>query len=195
MVKISMNTRKKNILYFLNPSSNEGYGTKLWQQLYKKYSFLPKDPININSVNISELIAERNPEIIAIAGGDGTINAVCSSIASLKNKPLLAVLPFGFGNALAYCFGVETLDKSIVALQRQEYTMTIDVMKTNIPGAPIGLFNIGIGFEARIVHNRMKDRYIGFRSYIISAVKSYVLHRKNELIVTIDHAVTLRAIA
>src|SRR5579859_1217687 len=137
-----MSTLKKNILYLLNPRSNEDYGLKLWQKVCKKYNFLPKDPFDLTTVDIASLIAQQKPDIIVIAGGDGSVNTVCKAIALYKNKPLLAILPFGYGNVLAYCFGVETIEKSIAALQKQTHTMTIDAMKTNIPSSPLGLFNI-----------------------------------------------------
>src|SRR5205814_2349495 len=107
--------------------------------------------------------------ILVIAGGDGTINSVCQAVLKLSKKPTLAILPFGFGNALAYCFGVETLEKAMAVITNPKYTVTIDSMKTNLPTSPIGMFNISAGFDARIVHTRNKYRYIGFRSYSISA--------------------------
>lgn len=190
-----MNSKRENILYVINPKSNENYARSSWSKARLKYPFLPVNPVDITQVDISSFIKKQKPTLVVIAGGDGTVNSVCTAINTLTIKPLLAIMPFGFGNALAYCFGVETLEKSMEAILQKKQTITIDAMITNIPQAPIGLFNIGVGFEARIVYNRMVDRYIGFRSYIVSALKSYLFHGKQEMTFTIDHCVSFRATA
>src|SRR5581483_7101692 len=124
-----------------------------------------------------------------------TINSVCREVLKLKKRPILSILPFGFGNALSYCLGVERIEKAVDVLQKQPRTVTIDVLKTNINDHEIGVFNIGVGFDAKIVHNRITYRYIGLRSYIISALRSYLFHPEQEMRFTIDHAVTLNATA
>lgn len=189
-----MSDLTQNTLFLLNPYSNEGNAIKLWEKCAKKYPELPKEPIDLTTCDLLSLIAQKKPTLLAIAGGDGTINAVCRKIQTLKNKPTICVLPFGFGNAIAYCLGVDTIEKSIEVLRLKKDTITIDAMKTNLPQAPLGLFNIGMGFDAKIVHNRMNDRYIGFRSYIISTIKSLIFHHKKEITIVIDHSVKVHAL-
>jgi len=184
-----------DILYVINPKSNEGNSVKLWKKAKKLYNFLPDDPVDITVVSLEKVIAERKPKLIVIAGGDGTINAVASAVYLLTKKPKLAILPFGFGNALAYCFGVETLEKAIAVIKNNKYTVTVDLLKTNIPKHSIGVFNVSAGFDARIVFNRQRYRYIGFRSYVLSAIRSIVFHPEQEITFTIDKKVTLTALA
>lgn len=46
-------------------------------------------------------VGRRDPESILIAaGGDGTVNEVISGLATLKNPPVLGILPLGTGNDL-----------------------------------------------------------------------------------------------
>jgi len=189
-----MSELTRDTLFIFNPYANEGSAGKLWEKCLKKYPELPPKPIDITTCDLKQLIAQKKPAFLVIAGGDGTINSVCQKIQSIAHKPILGVLPFGFGNALAYCLGVDTIEKSIEVLRLRKDTITIDAMKTNVPEAPLGLFNIGIGFDARIVHNRMNDRYIGFRSYIISAIKSLLFHPKKEITILIDHSVKVHAL-
>lgn len=183
------------ILYVINPKSNEGNAIRLWDKARKQYNFLPKDPVDITSVSLEKIINQRKPQIIAIAGGDGTINAVCRTIYRLAKKPLLTILPFGFGNALSYCLGVETMHKAMAVLKRQEHSVTIDLLKTNILDHPVAAFNASVGFDARIVFNRQHYRYIGFRSYILSGLRSLAFHSEKEITFTIDKKVTLSATA
>lgn len=177
------------ILFVINPKANDGYAARRWKRYSKRYTFLPKDPVDLTQVSLIDVIARKNPRVIVIAGGDGTINAVCSAVIQQKNKPKLAVLPFGFGNALSYCLGVETMQKAIEVIQQQKHTVTIDLLKTNVPQHSIGVFNVSVGFDARIVFNRQHYRYIGFRSYILSGLRSIIFHPEQEITFTIDRKV------
>lgn len=185
----------REILYVINPRSNEGNAQKVWHKTIRKYQFLPKNPIDITTVSLEKIIKERNPRLIVIAGGDGTINAVCRTVVSLQKKPLLTIVPLGFGNALSYCLGVDTLDKAIEVIKKQEHTITIDLLKTNIHDHFMGVFSVSVGFDARIVFNREHFKYIGFRSYILSGLRSIVFHPEKEITFTIDKKVTLSATA
>jgi diacylglycerol kinase family enzyme len=189
-----MNTAN-DILFFLNPRANEGNAKRIWERATHRYPLLPKNPIDITSVDIASVIAEKHPKIIAIAGGDGTINAVCREVSKMKRKPLLSILPLGFGNAISYCLGVETLAKAVDVLKGQGEEITIDLLRTNIHNHEKVVFNLSVGFDARIVFNRQNFRYIGFSSYIISAVRSFISHPEKEITLTIDHNVTLNAVA
>jgi diacylglycerol kinase family enzyme len=181
------------IIYVINPKSNEGSAMKLWQKARAKNNFLPKDPIDVTAISLENVIKKTHPKLIVIAGGDGTINAVCRTISRLAEKPTLTVLPCGFGNALSYCLGVETMGKAIDVIKKQEHRVTVDLLKTNIPDHNVGVFSVSVGFDARVVFNREHYKYIGFRSYILSAVRSIISHPEQEMTLTIDKNVTLTA--
>src|SRR5579885_570659 len=190
-----MNAQLPNeTLYLLNPHANEGYAVRQWKKMQRRYSFLPQEAIDITKINeLATYLQKQSPRIIAIAGGDGTINRVCSAVSKLREKPLLAILPLGFGNALAYCLGVETIAKAVTVLQHPDKRITIDLMRTNIPEHDRGVFNASVGYDARIVFHRQNHKYIGLRSYILSALASWLAHPEKQITFTIDHAVTLNA--
>ncbi|HEX8965483.1 MAG TPA: diacylglycerol kinase family protein [Patescibacteria group bacterium] len=186
----------KKIHYILNPLSNEGRSIDIWKQTQRRYTFLPKNPIILTEIKDLEKFFKENPaDIIAVAGGDGTINSVTSALINRKIKPKIAVLPFGFGNAISYCLGVETMAKAMNVLKKQQDAIAIDIMQTNITDKPHGMFNISMGFDARVVYNRMKDRYIGFRSYIVSAAKSFITHPEKLLTFIVDNKFVVNATA
>lgn len=184
---------KNDIIYLINPKSNEGNSPKLWEKAREKFPFLPKDPVDLTKIELVSYLQKRKPEIVVIAGGDGSINAVCKAVSQMKKKPLLSIIPFGFGNALSYCLGVETMEKAMDVVQKQYKTVTIDLLRTNIANQSIGVFNMSAGFDARVVFNRQHHKYIGFRSYILSAVQSLVSHPEQEITLTIDKKVTIVA--
>lgn len=185
-----------NILFFLNPYSNEGKAKNNWKKAAKRFSLLSKNPIEVTGESdVAKIITEHKPKIIAIAAGDGTINTVCNTVLKLQQKPLLSILPFGYGNALAYCLGVETIEKAVYVLTKKPKTITIDILKSNIPQKKIGIFNISVGFDARIIHIRDNYRYIGLRSYALSGIRGFFTHPEKEMKITIDRNVSLNATA
>jgi len=186
----------KKILYLLNPKSNNDHGKDLWEKAHKRFPQLPEKPTLITEIDdISKYIKEQSPDIVVIAGGDGTINAICQAVLPLKQKPVLTILPMGTGNALSYCLGVETLEKSMTVLQRPAKQITIDLIQTNIKKHSIGVLNISAGFDARIVFNHANYRYIGIPSYLLSGLRSIFSHPEKEITFTIDKKVTLQATA
>src|SRR5581483_10669174 len=186
----------KRVLFLLNPKANDGRAKKDWQRAAGEYDVLPKEPFNVTKISdLTVFLKEQSPDIIAVIGGDGTINAVCNAIYSFAKKPLVTIFPMGHGNALAYSFGVESVEKAVDVLVRQPHPIAIDVMKTSIPGYKIGVFNISVGFDARVVHTHRNYRYIGLKSYMISGVVSMIVHPEKEMTFTIDHSVTFQATA
>ncbi len=188
---------KKNTLFLINPKANEGRSLVHWERATNRSKQFG-NPYDITKIgSIKKLILQKKPDILAVIGGDGTINSVCESILQIpkKNRPIIAIIPCGFGNALSYCLGVETIQKALVLLQNPKDVVSIDILQTNFADRPIGLFNISVGFDASIVHGRMNDRYIGFRSYVLSAVKSIVTHPKKMLTITVDGVFTFKVIA
>ena len=183
-------------LYLINPTANENSAGKEWAKARKKFPTLPADPVNMLYIqDLTAFIKEKEPELIVIAGGDGSVNKTCAAVLPLKKKPLLAVMPFGYGNAMAYTFGIDSVEKAMHVIATRPQEVTIDLLKTNVPDYPIGTFNISVGFDAKIVYRRMNDRYIGFRSYFLSAMRTLFFHTENKMSFTIDHSVELHATA
>lgn len=189
-----MNNFKK-IIYLINPYSNQGSSIKIWNKIRKQYNMLPEIPVDITKIDISKHLAEEKPDLVVIAGGDGTINAVCEEVAKMQKKPLLSIIPLGLGNALSYCLGVENIKKAMNVLSYPDHKIAIDLMKTNLPQRPIGVFSISAGFSARIVYQRQAYRYIGWGSYILSGIQSFFSHPENEMTFTIDKKVKITAMA
>lgn len=185
-----------NVLFLFNPLSNEGRAKDTWEKARLQFPQLPQSPEDITKIkNLSKYISAKNPALVVAAGGDGTVNSVCSAVMDLRKKPDLAVMPLGFGNAIAFALGVETIEKSVYVLEKKPFMVKADIMKTNLKAYPYGLFNISFGLDAEVIHNRMNDRYFGVRSYFISAVKGIFTKPENEMQFTIDKNVTLNTTA
>ncbi len=116
------------------------------------------------------------PDLLAICGGDGTINEVASSI---PNPPFpIAVLPAGTANVVARELGLP-----LNPVKALEIALKREVRKVNLGELGPGLrrrfvFVAGIGFDAYVVsrvNSGLKER-LGIAAYaiaIIECLRSY----------------------
>ena len=193
---MQMTGKTHNILYLVNPTANDGKAMDSWQEVRGYCKHASREPVDMTKISdLPSFLAEEKPQTIVIGGGDGTINAVCKAVLTLPKKPLLAVLPLGYGNAVSYCLGVETIQKACDVIHRRPATLTIDLFKTTVPQFPIGVFTMGVGVDGRIVDTTARYRYIGIRSYIISGIISVIQHVEKMLTLTIDKRVTISGTA
>lgn len=98
-------------------------------------------------------------EIPVAVGGDGSLNALVTLMdkrAELDRT--LAVVPFGTGNATAHTLGLHGASVALRALE-QATTRAIDIIRTNIPRAPIALVSCSTGFESRFLQRYGALRY------------------------------------
>jgi diacylglycerol kinase (ATP) len=185
---------KKKILYLINSKSNAGRAGRIWKRIRTQHKVLPSNPIDIDQVDdLAGLISQKNPQIVAIGGGDGSVNLVTQAILKSNKNPTIAIIPLGLGNALSYCFGVETIPKALKVLEKEPGRVKIDILKTNLKQHPIGLFCISVGFDARIVFRRQEIPQFGLSGYALSAVESFLTHPEKKIVITINRQLKLRA--
>jgi YegS/Rv2252/BmrU family lipid kinase len=127
-------------------------------------------------------------DVVAVAGGDGTINEVANGLADVPSAPALAIIPFGTANVLAWEIGLGT-DAARTA-------------RTIARGRPIeiytGLVNgrrflmmAGVGFDAAVVASvdvRFK-RALGKMAYVWRMAVEMFRYRYPMFTVAIDGAV------
>ncbi|MFC1649707.1 diacylglycerol/lipid kinase family protein [Patescibacteria group bacterium] len=179
----------KNTLYLINPKSNGGRSMKSWRKLQKKHKNLPEEPVDLTKTeDLPGFIKKESPDLLVVTGGDGGVNSVAGAIMSLDKKPTLAVIPMGFGNALAYNLGIESTKKAVEVIQDKPKIVSIDVMKTNIRNLPYGLFAISVGFDAQTVWGKDEKflKPLNPYSYIFSAVSIALTHKPKKLDILID---------
>ena len=121
-------------------------------------------------------------EIIAAAGGDGTINEVVNGLAQAtpddETVKGLAVLPVGSGNDFADMVGAAREFDAAVAAIRQGNTRRVDLGLVEASDGRNSFQryfdnNLGIGFEAQVtVESRQIQRLRGFAIYIWAALRA-----------------------
>lgn len=86
--------------------------------------------------------------VVAVAGGDGTINEAANGLVDLPNPPALAIIPFGTANVLAWEIGLGT-DAARTARTIAE-GQPLEVHTGLVNGRRF-LMMAGVGFDAAVV--------------------------------------------
>jgi len=124
--------------------------------------------------------------VLAIAGGDGTINEVVNGLlAAPDGGTTLALIPMGTANVLAAEIGLRKTPEAIAETIAGGTVATIHVGLANGRGFTA---MAGVGFDAHVVAGvdlRLK-RWIGKGAYILSAVRQLLTFRYPRYRVVID---------
>ena len=132
---------------------------------------------------------EQHYDIIAVAGGDGSINEVgCQLIGT---DIALAVIPCGSGNGLSRCLHIPLNPIKALELINRKAVCQIDtVMVNEVPFISIS----GTGYDAQVADDYAKDRHHGFNTYFRYIVKNYFsLGEKDYTILLPDHEIKTKA--
>jgi YegS/Rv2252/BmrU family lipid kinase len=131
----------------------------------------------INEDLISKEIEKYNPNIVAVAGGDGTINLIAGILAGTKTP--LAIIPFGSANGMAKDLDIPVKLETALDIVTNGKPKEIDLIKIN-DRTCIHLADIGL--NARVVKRFEKDVKRGLFTYAkhlfgeMFLLKNYVFH-------------------
>jgi len=112
-----------NVLNIINPAGNGGAGLNVWES-FKEAWAEPIDPANVVFTDrpgqARDIAAAGNGyDILAAAGGDGTVGEVLSGIMDRPEpRPRLAIIPCGTGNDIAQNAGIFSEADAIDALRK-----------------------------------------------------------------------------
>lgn len=168
--------KKRKILFIINPVSGVGRQKKV-EKAVTEYLDIEKFDFDIAYTEYAghaTTICSENADqydIIAIAGGDGSVNEAASGL--VQKNASLAIIPCGSGNGLARHLGIPIdLVKAIRLINNGRY-YKMDACRIN----DNFFFNVsGIGFDAHIAHLFADFGKRGFVSYlklILREVKRY----------------------
>jgi diacylglycerol kinase family enzyme len=113
-----------------------------------------------NICETAKRLASGPDEMIIVAGGDGTINAVASAL--IGTKKMLGVLPCGTFNHFAKDLGIPLEIEKAAKVIQEQYSILVDVAEVN---GRIFLNNSSVGFYSSIVRNRaqQEERFFGLK--------------------------------
>lgn len=170
------------ILFILNHRSGNRNSEELLELIDQKsnsshfdYFVYTLDEINEN--RIREEIEKYKPNIVAVAGGDGTINLIAGILAGTKLP--LSIIPFGSANGMAKDLDIPAKLEAALDILVKGKPKAIDLIKIN-DRTCIHLADIGL--NARVVKRFEKDVKRGLLTYAkhlfgeMFLLKNYVFH-------------------
>lgn len=186
------------VLFIINTKSGNRQDENLKTMIQsdaenKKYEYLIYDlPETIADKEIINKITSYKPDILAAAGGDGTINLIASLI---HKTPLpLLIIPTGSANGMASELKIGNKIDYALSLLTDGVKQHIDVLKIN---NKVCIHLADVGLNARIVKRFEEDPARGLWTYAKYLFREVFLIKKYRFIVEIDgkkiklHAVSL----
>lgn len=179
---------KQKVLFIVNPRS--GVSDKYTiEQLVSKYLDIEHFAYEIqrtsyagHAQSIAHYAAQnKSCDIIAVVGGDGSINEVVQALVGTSIK--LAIVPAGSGNGLSYHIGIGRSIKHAIEVINVGKEVRIDVAKVN----ERYFINIsGIGFDASVAYRARTLRRRGLWGYISTSIKLMPSRPKHFVKLSID---------
>ena len=180
---------KRKILYIINPKSGTSAKSEL-SDLIRSTTNPDNDDIEIiytkgpkHALELSKEAAKNKVDIVAIAGGDGTLNeAACGLVHSSTS---LAILPMGSGNGLARHLSIPMDIKDALKTIITGKQIWCDTFSVN---GHIGIGTFGVGFDAHIAHLFSMSSKRGYSTYVKLVLKEFVNYKGIALNLKIDGA-------
>ena len=136
----------------------------LWQNGWKFDITLTNGPGH--ATEIAGNAATRQVPLIAVIGGDGTINEVVQSIQGTDTR--LAIIPGGTGNDLARSLGIPLHHAKAVATMARGKVISMDIGHEQ--GRDFSCL-VALGFPVDVIrHTNQKQRLLGGSLAILSSV-------------------------
>jgi len=161
---------KKRLLVIANPFS----GTNAKTNLEKNLHLLNKGHFELDvaftqhpghACTLAASAIESQYDIVAAAGGDGTVNEVASVLAGTKT--ILGILPSGSGNGFAMHLGLGRDAIKAFEILKKENIILVDTCKVNDKF----FINVsGLGFDARVAYLTKFNKKRGFWPYFMTSL-------------------------
>ncbi len=168
---------KRRILFIINPKSGQGrhrvvereIKTHLDQELFEYEIAYTKH--KGHGKELAAQAAINKYDLVAVSGGDGSINEVARGIYS--SETIMAVIPTGSGNGLARHLGIPLRSRKAIQLINEFSVVNID---TGFINDELFVSIAGFGFDAEIAEKFDKSSRRGFMAYfglVASAFYNY----------------------
>src|SRR5258706_5652292 len=174
----------RNIIYIINPVS----GTKTKKGLEKliargskergiAFDIFPSVARGDYSF-LLPLIKEKKITDVVIAGGDGTVSQVVSSLMHCDIN--FGIIPFGSGNGLAYAAKIPKQPAKALDIIFNNKASVIDGLKIN---DQFSCMLCGLGFDAKVAHEFAAHPKRGLKTYAMLVGKNFFSARAYQFII------------
>jgi diacylglycerol kinase (ATP) len=168
---------KKKIIFIINPRSGVSKKQNL-PPIIKKEIDSDKFDYEIvfteyagHATEIAKEAIAKGTEIIAVAGGDGSLNEVARIL--LNSPVILAAIPLGSGNGLARHLKIPVNAVKAIKLINRGKTDKIDVGHIN---GKVFISNTGLGYVSTVVdtfHSAIRRGFIAYSNHTLKNFLGY----------------------
>lgn len=132
---------------------------------------------------------DRGFDIVAVAGGDGSINEVGTTL--IGTDLAMAIIPCGSGNGLSRCLNIPLNPAKALEVINRHYARKIDTVNVN---DRTFISIAGTGFDAKVAENYSKDKHRGFDTYFKYIVRDFfTLQEQNYTLELPDKTIEAKA--
>ncbi len=176
------------VLFVINPRSGNREGGRLElaiseESRIKQFEYLIyRLQSSDEEKNIANEISNYSPDMVAVAGGDGTVNLL-AKILQGKEIPLI-IIPLGSANGMAKELGIGNRIENALELISNGITKKIDLLKIN---GKICIHLGDVGLNASIVKRFEKDPKRGLWTYAKHLFKELFLIDAVNFYLSIDN--------
>ena len=164
----------RHIIYIINPISGTRAKKGLQQFIEKKtaaknipYLVFPSVASGDYSFLIPIILENKITDVI-IAGGDGTVSQVVSSL--MHQRVNFGIIPCGSGNGLAYTAKIPKQPANALDIIFKGNPVAIDGFYIN---QQFACMLCGLGFDAKVAHDFAEQSKRGLATYIKQVVKNF----------------------
>ncbi|MFA6600796.1 MAG: diacylglycerol kinase family protein [Candidatus Omnitrophota bacterium] len=120
-----------------------------------------------HATQIAQILLRQGEPLIAVAGGDGTINEAVNALAG--SKTAVGILPLGTANTFAIELGIPFSIPGAVEIIMQKKVRTIDLGKA---GNHYFMMGAGMSFDSHVIRKirSHEKRSLGSVAYILTGI-------------------------
>ncbi len=166
---------KQKIRFIINPISGKKHKDHLPAQIEAHldlsrfdYDITVSEYAGHAKVLVEEAV-DTHCDIVAVAGGDGSINEVGTRL--IGTDIALAVIPCGSGNGLSRCLDLPLDTVRALEVINGDHRRKIDTVEVN--GLPFISIS-GTGYDAKVADDYSKDPRRGFETYFRYIVRNFI---------------------
>lgn len=168
----------RNILYIINPVAGIR-NKKILQQLIEEKTkengipfLIVTSVANGDHSFLQKLISEKKITDVIIAGGDGTVSQVVSSL--MNCDVIFGIIPCGSGNGLAYAAKIPKQATKALEIIFKGKVVEVDGFTVNDKFA---CMLCGFGFDAKVAEDFAQQPKRGFITYLKLTIKNFLLSK------------------
>jgi diacylglycerol kinase family enzyme len=160
-----------------NPSAARGGAERTWRRIQRSWSRLADFRASAGPADaevLARLAAGEGYDIVAAAGGDGTVHEVANGLLSAaRPQTALAVFPIGSANDYAHALGVCLRDCLDPDRPRRQLLADVGLVRLATGKERYFVNTLGLGFSAAVsFESRRVSRFTGLALYGTALVRA-----------------------